>query len=156
VFLDTFEKIDKEIRIVFSKITRGSAWLEIENPQEIFNSGVFLTTQFPNKIPRESSAVSGGEKTVSAVSFILAIQSVYPAPFYLFDEIDAHLDVVNSERLANLLKERSAQSQIIAISLRDSIVSKGSVVYGVYQTKGVSQVIRYRPGLEAPIKNVPR
>jgi len=156
VFLDTFERIDKEIRIVFSNITRGSAWLEIENPQEIFNSGVFLMTHFPNNIPRESSAVSGGEKTVSAVSFILAIQSVYPSPFYLFDEIDAHLDAVNSERLANLLKERAARSQIIAISLRDSIVSKGSVVYGVYKTKGVSQVIRYRPGLEAPIKNVSR
>lgn len=153
-FLDAFTKVDRELRAVFTKLTGGSGWLELENPEEIFSGGMFLMTQFPAKVARESSGVSGGEKTVSALSFILAIQSVFPSPFYLFDEIDAHLDVVNAERLADLLKERAESSQIILVTLKDSMVSRASLVYGVYIAEGVSQVIRYRPGLEVSIKDV--
>ncbi len=153
VFMNTFEKIDRELRTVFSKITGGSAWLEIENPDDIFGSGVFLMTQFPNKLPRESSTVSGGEKTVAAVSFILAIQAVYPSPFYLFDEIDAHLDAVNAEKVAALLKERAQKAQIIAISLRDTFLAKADTVYGVYMVKGVSNVVKYRPSIEVAAKS---
>ncbi len=153
-FLDAFTKVDRELRAVFTKLTGGSGWLELEKPEEIFSGGMFLMTQFPSKVARESSGVSGGEKTVSAISFTLAIQSVFPSPFYLFDEIDAHLDVVNAERLADLLKERAESSQIILVTLKDSMVSRASLVYGVYMTEGVSQVIRYRPGLEVSIKDV--
>jgi chromosome segregation protein len=153
VFMNTFEKIDRELRTVFSKLTGGSAWLEIENSADIFNSGVFLMTQFPNKLPRESSTVSGGEKTVVAVSFILAIQAVYPSPFYLFDEIDAHLDAVNAEKVAALLKERAEKAQIIAISLRDTFIAKADTVYGVYMVKGVSNVVKYRPSIEVAAKS---
>jgi len=154
VFMSTFEKIDRELRTVFSKITGGSAWLELENPDDIFGSGVFLMTQFPNKLPRESSTVSGGEKTVAAVSFILAIQAVYPSPFYLFDEIDAHLDAVNAEKVAALLKERAEKAQIIAISLRDTFIAKANTVYGVYLVKGVSNVVKYRPSIEVAARSV--
>ncbi|MFN3621998.1 MAG: AAA family ATPase, partial [Nitrososphaerales archaeon] len=154
VFMETFEKIDRELRVVFSKITGGSAWLEIENPEDIFGSGVFLMTHFPNKLPRESSSVSGGEKTVAAVSFILAIQAVYPSPFYLFDEIDAHLDAVNVERVAALLKERAEKAQIIAISLRDTFIANAGTVYGVYMVNGVSNIVRYKPGIEVAARKV--
>jgi chromosome segregation protein len=147
VFLTGFEKIDRELRIIFTKLTKGSAWLELEDPDEIFSKGVFLMTQFPDKLPRESSAVSGGEKTVSALSFILAIQSVYPSHFYLFDEIDAHLDVRNSERLADLLRERAANAQIISVTLKDTVLARASLVYGVYMEKGTSQIVKYRPDL---------
>jgi len=153
VFMNTFEKINRELQTVFSKITGGSAWLELENPDDIFGSGVFLMTQFPNKLPRESSTVSGGEKTVAAVSFLLAIQAVYPSPFYLFDEIDAHLDAVNAEKVAALLKERAEKAQIIAISLRDTLIAKANTVYGVYMVKGVSNVVRYRPSIEVAAKS---
>ncbi|MEM3708987.1 MAG: AAA family ATPase, partial [Nitrososphaerales archaeon] len=95
VFINAFEKIDRELREIFNKLTGGSAWLEIEDPNNIFSSGVFLMTQFPDKSPRESTSISGGEKTITALALILSIQSVYPAPFYLFDEIDAHLDAMN-------------------------------------------------------------
>jgi chromosome segregation protein len=111
-------------------------------------------TQFPNKLPRESSTVSGGEKTVAAVSFILAIQAVYPSPFYLFDEIDAHLDAVNAEKVAALLKERAEKAQIIAISLRDTFIAKANTVYGVYLVKGVSNVVKYRPSIEVAARSV--
>ncbi len=147
VFMNTFEKIDRELRTVFSKITGGTAWLELEDPDNIFNRGVFLMVQFPGKIPREAGSVSGGEKTVAAVAFILAIQAVYPSPFYLFDEIDAHLDAVNAERIAALLKERAEKSQIIAISLRDSLIASAQTVYGVYMLNGVSNIVRYKAGV---------
>ncbi|HKW03958.1 MAG TPA: chromosome segregation SMC family protein [Nitrososphaerales archaeon] len=154
VFMEAFEKIDRELRVIFTKITNGAAWLEIENPDSIFDSGLFLMTQFPGKIPRDSSAVSGGEKTISALSFILAIQAVFPSPFYMFDEVDAHLDSVYSGKLGEILAERSSFSQIIIVSLKDNVVSKANSVIGVYmsQTDGSSKIIRYRTGMEVEVK----
>lgn len=154
VFMNTLEKIDRELRAVFSKITGGSAWLELENPDDIFSGGVFLMTQFPGKLPRESSSVSGGEKTVTAVSFVLAIQAVYPSPFYLLDEVDAHLDAVNAEKIAALLKERAEKAQIITVSLRDTFIANANTVYGVYMVKGVSNVVKYKPSIEVAARRV--
>ncbi|HZW57190.1 MAG TPA: chromosome segregation SMC family protein [Nitrososphaerales archaeon] len=156
VFMDAFERIDKEIRVIFSKITNGSAWLELEKPDSIFDSGVFLMAQFPGKLPRDSSSVSGGEKTISALSFILAIQAVFPSPFYVFDEVDAHLDSVYSGRLADVLSERTNYSQIIIVSLKDTVVSKAQSVIGVYMSQGSSRVIRYRSGMEVELRNEQR
>lgn len=153
VFLSGFEKIDRELRIIFSKITGGSAWMELEDPDNIFSKGVFLMAQFPDKIARESLAVSGGEKTVSALSVILAIQSVYPSPFYLFDEVDAHLDVKNAERLADLLRERANNSQIIVVTLKDTTLTRASIIYGLYMEKGISKIIKYKPGVGALVRS---
>jgi len=147
VFLEGFKKIDQELRIIFSKLTGGSSWLELENPNDIFSQGIFLMAQFPDNKPRESSAVSGGEKTVSALSVILAIQSVYPSPFYLFDEIDAHLDVRYVEKLADLLKEKAVNSQIIAVTLKDTMLTRASLIYGLYKEKGTSKILKYKTGL---------
>jgi chromosome segregation protein len=69
-------------------------------------------------------------------------------PFYVFDEIDAHLDMVNSQRLADLLKERSANSQFVVVSLKDSTIARANGVYGVFIQDGVSQVISL-PKVEA-------
>jgi chromosome segregation protein len=153
VFMDAFERIDKELRVIFNKITEGSGWLEIENPDAIFDSGIFLMTQFPGKLPRDSSSVSGGEKTISALSFILAIQAVFPSPFYVFDEVDAHLDSRYSGRLAEILSERSDRSQIIVVSLKDNVIAKASSVIGVYMSQGSSRVLRYRNAMEVQIPN---
>jgi len=153
VFMDAFEKIDRELRVIFTKITGGNAWLEIEKPDSIFDSGVFLIAQFPGKLPRDSSSVSGGEKTMSALSFILAIQAVFPSPFYVFDEVDAHLDSVYSGNLAAILAERCAHSQIVIVSLKDTVVSKATSVIGVYMSQGSSKVIRYKSGMEVEVRN---
>ncbi len=153
VFMDAFERIDRELRVIFTKVTGGNAWLEIEKPDSIFDSGVFLMAQFPGKLPRDSSSVSGGEKTMSALAFILAIQAVFPSPFYVFDEVDAHLDSVYSGNLAAILGERCSNSQIIIVSLKDSVVSKATSVIGVYMTQGSSRVIRYKSGMEVEVRN---
>jgi chromosome segregation protein len=153
VFMGAFERIDRELRLIFTKVTGGNAWLEIEKPDAIFDSGVFLMAQFPGKLPRDSSSVSGGEKTMSALAFILAIQAVFPSPFYVFDEVDAHLDSVYSGNLAAILAERCTYSQIIIVSLKDSVVSKATSVIGAYMTQGSTKIIRYKSGMEVEVRS---
>ena len=143
-FLDAFDKVDKEIRNAFSKMTGGNAWLELQNEDDIFNSGISYVIQFPNKPKRESTSISGGEKTLAAIVFVLALQKLKPSPFYLFDEVDAHLDAPNSERLSKILEERAKESQFIMVSLKDSVVQKAKLIYGVYPKNGVSQVVTYK------------
>ena len=143
-FLDAFDKVDKEIRLIFNKMTKGNAWLELQNEDDIFNSGISYLIQFPNKPKRESTSISGGEKTLAAIVFVLALQKLKPSPFYLFDEVDAHLDAPNSERLANILEERAKESQFIMVSLKDSVVQKAKLIYGVFPKNGVSNVVTYK------------
>ena len=143
-FLDAFDKVDKEIREIFSKMTGGNAWLELQNEDDIFSSGISYIIQFPNKPKRESTSISGGEKTLAAVVFVLALQKLKPSPFYLFDEIDAHLDAPNAEKLSKIIEERSKGSQFIMVSLKDSVVEKAKLIYGVYPKNGVSHVVTYK------------
>lgn len=143
-FLDAFDKVDKEIRLIFNKMTEGNAWLELQNEDDIFNSGISYLIQFPNKPKRESTSISGGEKTLAAIVFVLALQKLKPSPFYLFDEVDAHLDAPNSERLAKILEERSQESQFIMVSLKDSVIQKAKLIYGVFPKNGVSNVVTYK------------
>ncbi|HSB83069.1 MAG TPA: chromosome segregation SMC family protein [Nitrosarchaeum sp.] len=143
-FLDAFDKVDKEIRLIFNKMTGGNAWLELQNEDDIFNSGISYMIQFPNKPKRESTSISGGEKTLAAIVFVLALQKLKPSPFYLFDEVDAHLDAPNSERLAKILEERSHESQFIMVSLKDSVIQKAKLIYGVYPKNGVSYIVTYK------------
>jgi len=143
-FLDAFDIVDKEIRVIFSKMTGGNAWLELENEDDIFNSGISYLIQFPNKPKRTSTSISGGEKTLAAVVFVLALQKLKPSPFYLFDEIDAHLDAPNAEKLSKIIEERSKGSQFLMVSLKDSVVEKAKLIYGVYPKNGVSHIVTYK------------
>jgi len=143
-FLDAFDTVDKQVRDAFSKMTGGNAWLELENEDDIFASGLNYILQFPNKPKRESTSISGGEKSLAATVFVLALQKLNPSPFYLFDEVDAHLDAPNAEKLSKIIKERSEGSQFIMVSLKDSVVEKARLIYGVFPKHGVSNVIKYK------------
>jgi chromosome segregation protein len=143
-FLESYDKVDKDIREIFNKMTGGNAWLEIQNEDDIFTSGISYLVQFPNKPKRESTSISGGEKTLAAITFLLALQKLKPSPFYLLDEVDAHLDAQNTERLAKILEDRSGGSQIIMVSLKDSVVQKAKLIYGVFPRNGVSHVVSHR------------
>ena len=150
-FLDAFDRVDKEVRAMFSAMMDGgNAWLELENEDDVFSSGVLYMLQFPHKPKRESVSISGGEQTLAAVVYTLALQQLRPSPFYLFDEIDASLDGQNAKRLADILRERSRSSQFVMVSHKDLLVAQADVVYGVFPKAGVSQVVRYnRRGLPA-------
>ena len=143
-FLDAFDRVDKEIRTIFSEMVSGSAWLELQNEDDIFGSGISYMVQFPHKSKRESSSLSGGEKSLAAITFVLALQKLKPSPFYLFDEVDAALDAPNSERLSKILEARSKESQFVIVSLKDSIVKKAQLIYGVYPKNGRSEILSYK------------
>ena len=140
-FLEAFAEINKNLNEVFKQIVDGEAWLELENQADPFQGGVFLIGKFGDKEPRESASLSGGEKAVLSISFLMALQSVYPAKFYIFDEIDANLDANRAERLGEFLKSWSSKAQIILISLKDTMISKADKVFGVYERDGVSRVV---------------
>ena len=144
VFLAAFDRVGGEFSAIFGKLIGGRAMLELENPEELFTGGVILRADFGNGL-RESSQHSGGQRAVTGVAMILAMQAVQSHPFYMFDEIDAPLDAVNSSSLARFLKEKSSEAQIIAITLRDVFVAESDMTYGVYSAGGTSRVVHYKP-----------
>jgi chromosome segregation protein len=142
VFMDAFEKININLRRYFSKLTGGGvSTLQLENPEECFQGGIDMLVQFPNKPSIVVSGASGGERSVSAVSFIFALKEFTPASFYVLDEIDAHLDAFHTSKLADLLLEESEKIQFIVITLKPEMVNRAQRVYGVYERNGVSNVV---------------
>ncbi len=144
-FITAFNNINEAFTTYFFKLTEGGeGYLTLQKPENSFSGGIDIFVRFPGKTTRLISGSSGGEKSVVAVIFIFAIQQLFPAPFYIFDEIDAHLDPYNSEKLADLLKEQSINSQFICITLRDVFMDRADKLYGVYVQNGISHVISPR------------
>lgn len=144
IFMETFNKVAESFESYFSKLTGGRGWLRLENPDNPFEGGIDMILAFPGKQPRNSRAASGGEKSVAAVALLLALQGLTPADFYIFDEVDAHMDLCYSQRLAELFKEMARRTQIIVISLKDVMVEKADQVIGVYSTGGSSRIVKTR------------
>jgi len=142
VFMEAFEKIDDSFRRYFTKLTGGGeATLILDNPEDPFSGGMDMNVQFRNKASILVSGASSGERSVSAVAFIFALQDFMPAAFYLFDEIDAHLDPFHVSRLGDLLSEESMKSQFVVITLKPEMVSKAGKVWGIYERNGYSNVV---------------
>jgi chromosome segregation protein len=151
VFMDAFEKINTALKVYFSKLTGGGeASLKLENPEEPFNGGIDMVVQFPNKPSIVVSGASGGERSISAVSFIFSLKEFTPASFYILDEVDAHLDAFHTTKLAEVLLEEAGKIQFIVISLRPEMVNKAQKVYGVYERNGVSNVVTAKLPPEVP------
>jgi len=149
-FMQAFKSINENFAEFFSRLTGGGeGYLSLQNSEDPFAGGVDIFAQFPGKAIRLIAGASGGEKSTTAVAFIFAIQNLFPAPFYVFDEIDAHLDPYNSERLADLLKGQSASSQFIVLTLRDVIMDRAERLLGVYIQNGVSRVVSTRIAVAA-------
>lgn len=140
-FMKAFNKVSESFNEIFSTVTGGVGRLFLEKQESPFEGGADIRLQFPGKMEMTIGSASGGEKSVGTVCFILALQAIHPMPFYIMDEIDAHLDAVNSQRLADLLKAKSKGSQFIVVSLKDVTISRGDAVYGVFIQDGVSQVV---------------
>jgi chromosome segregation protein len=142
VFMDAFVKINLNLQKYFAKLTGGGvATLKLENPDDPFYGGIDMLVQFPNKPSIVVSGASGGERSVSAVAFIFALNEFTPASFYILDEIDAHLDAFHVSKLADVFLEESEKIQFIVITLKPEIVNRAQRVYGVYELNGVSNVI---------------
>jgi chromosome segregation protein len=153
VFMDAFKKVDDDIRKTFAEIAGVNAYLQIEN-EDIFSGGLSYLVQFQGKPPRESTSLSGGEKTMAATVFLLALQSLKPSPFYLMDEVDAHLDAQNTERLSKIMMDRSVGSQILMVTLKESTVAKASQIFGIYPKAGASQIVHYNNPDKVPLAQI--
>jgi len=142
-FMTAYNKVNDTFQKLFGEMTdsKGNGKMVLDNPENPFDGGLELMLQFPGKPLLTIGSASGGEKSVSTVCYLLALQQIHPMPFYVMDEIDAHLDVVNSRRLATLIRSRSGESQFIVISLKDTTISRAERVYGVYAEKGMSNVV---------------
>ncbi len=140
-FFTVMEAVSAELNRLFGQLFGGGeAHLALAEPGNI-ESGLLIKARPPAKEPRLLDALSGGEKTLVAVAFVLSLAAGRPAPFYLLDEVDAALDQANSERLARLLKEFAKEAQVIVISHNEEVVRYADRVYGVTMRQGASQVV---------------
>jgi len=140
--MKAFNQVCENFSVVFSMLTGGGdGRLELQKPEDPFSAGVDLYVQFPGKPMRLVRGASGGERSVAAISYLLAIQQFLKAPFYLFDEIDAHLDDINTTRLADVLKKSAMDAQFLMVSLKDVMVHNADKIYGVFSQAGRSRVL---------------
>ncbi|MDY6777811.1 MAG: chromosome segregation SMC family protein [Candidatus Nanohaloarchaea archaeon] len=139
-FMDTLEQVSEEFNRIFSDLFEGGeAHLELEEEEDI-DSGLLIKARPPDKDPNVIDSLSGGEKTLTAISFVFALQEYDPAPFYVMDEIDAALDETNSEMLSEILKDYAEEAQLIFISHNEQTVRHADRAYGVSMRDGVSRV----------------
>ncbi len=142
VFMEAFEKVNNSFRGYFSKLTGGGeAALVLENQEDPFSGGMDMQVQFRNKASILVSGASSGERSVSAVAFIFALQDFMPTAFYVFDEIDAHLDPLHVSRLGDLFVELADKSQFVVVTLKPEMVSKAKKVWGIYERSGYSHIV---------------
>ena len=141
-FMKAYNQICESFSRYFEKLTGGGdGRLELQKPESPFSGGIDLYVQFTGKSMRLASGASGGERSVAAIAYLLAIQRFLKAPFYLFDEIDAHLDDFNTARLADVLKENALESQFLMVSLKDVMIHNADKIYGVFAQGGRSKVL---------------
>jgi chromosome segregation protein len=145
VFFSCLNEIKKHFNEIFNEITGGEASLELENPLDL-DSGLIIWANPAGKKMLNIDAMSGGEKSLTALAFLLAIQKYRPAPFYIFDEIDAALDKENTIKVAETIRKFSKQAQFLVITHNETTVQYGDVVYGCTMVDGESKLI----GLKMP------
>jgi chromosome segregation protein len=145
VFYKCLEAISKEFHKMFHTMTGGEARLLLEDPNNL-ESGLIIEVSLAEKRPLNIDSFSGGEKSLTALAFIFAIQQYKPAPFYILDEVDAALDKQNSIRIAELIKKLSRDSQFIVISHNDQMLKYADCLYGCSMVNGESKIV----GLELP------
>lgn len=143
LFMNTFTVLSRNFASIFSQLsTKGEAHLMIENEQNPFEAGVRIRVRISGEKFLDIRSLSGGEKTLTALALIFAIQDYEPASFYVFDEVDAALDKRNSEKLAKLIKKYSEKAQYIIISHNDALMAEGETLYGVSMDEhGMSNVV---------------
>ncbi len=144
-FNKTLEIVAREFNNIFVKMAKGTAELELENSEDI-ESGLIIKARPRGKMLLNIDSMSGGEKTLTAMAFLFAIQRYHAAPFYIFDEVDAALDKENSRQIGQLMKLESRESQFILITHNDETIKYGDRVYGVTMDRGESKIL----GLELP------
>ncbi len=144
LFLKTLTVVDGQFRRIFGQLTtKGESYLELENKEDPFAEGLRINVRITGNKFLDLRSLSGGEKTMTALAFLFAIQEHEPATFYILDEVDAALDKHNSEKLAMLIRSYCQKAQYIVISHNDAIISEGDILYGISMNPeaGLSNVV---------------
>merc|ERR1712164_179328 len=106
----------------FSSLSEGDGHLQLENPDQPLEGGLTLVAHPKGKPVRRLAAMSGGEKSLTALSFLFALQRFRPSPFYALDEVDSFLDGVNVERLSALIAQQALHAQFLVVSHRRPMI----------------------------------
>ena len=143
VFLKTFNEIAANFSDIFSDISpEGTAQLLLETEDNPFDGGIIIDAKPLGKNIKAAVSLSGGEKAITALSMIFAIQRHKPSPFYILDEVDANLDDANVERTAEMIKRQAEKTQFIVITLREGMMSRAERLFGVSMyKKGLSSMV---------------
>jgi len=144
LFMRTLNVIDDQFRMIFKRLmTKGESYLELENKEDPFAGGLFINVKITGNKFLDIRGLSGGEKTMTALAFLFALQEHEPAMFYVLDEVDAALDKHNSEMLAKLIRGYCSKAQYLVISHNDALIAEGDILYGVSMNAeaGLSSVV---------------
>ena len=141
-FMEAFLEVDKHFREIFALLSDGDGFLQLENNKIPLEGGLTLVAHPKGKNVRRLASMSGGEKSLTALSFLFALQKYKPSPFYALDEVDSFLDGINVERLSKLISSQSSNAQFIVVSHRRPMISASMRTIGVAQARGAhTQVI---------------
>ena len=145
-FMEAFNAVDRHFRTIFAGLSEGEGHLQLENPEAPLEGGLTLVAHPKGKAVRRLAAMSGGEKSLTALSFLFALQRFRPSPFYALDEVDSFLDGVNVERLAALIANQAGEAQFLVVSHRRPMIAASTRTIGVTQARGAhTQVVGLPP-----------
>jgi len=142
-FIEKFKAINEQFDIVFKELFGGGkAGLELTESDDILEAGIRINAQPPGKKLQNMMQLSGGEKALTAIALLFAIQNLKPSPFCLLDEIEAALDDSNVKRFAKYLHKLTKDTQFIIITHRRGTMAAADILYGItMQEKGVSTLV---------------
>lgn len=142
-FLTQFNKINEEFKLSFADFFGGGKGeIVLEQPDNCLESPIEIRIQPPGKSVQNINLFSGGEKSLAAMALLFSVLKVTPAPFCIYDEVEAALDDVNVERFAKYMRKMTDKTQFISITHRRGTMEEADVLYGVtMQEKGVSKLL---------------
>jgi chromosome segregation protein len=147
LFQATFEQANANFEKMFARLFNGGTarLVLLENAEDPLECGVEVIARPPGKRLQSISLLSGGERTMTAVSLLFAIYMIKPSPFCILDEIDASLDDSNIGRFVQVLKDFLAQSQFLIVTHNQHTIASSDIVYGITMPeKGVSKLVSLR------------
>ncbi|WP_433673281.1 chromosome segregation protein SMC [Nocardia sp. CA-136227] len=146
VFTEAYEDVEREFTGVFGRLfPGGEGRLLLTNPADMLTTGVEVEARPPGKKVKRLSLLSGGEKSLAAVAFLVSIFRARPSPFYVMDEVEAALDDTNLRRLIGLFEQLREKSQLIVITHQKPTMEIADALYGVsMRGDGITQVISQR------------
>lgn len=142
-FTEKFRDIQREFDKAFKELFGGGkGTLELAEDEDILEAGIRIISQPPGKKLQNMMQLSGGEKALTAIALLFAIQNLKPSPFCLLDEIEAALDDSNVGRFASYLQKLTKNTQFIIITHRRGTMNAADRLYGItMQEKGVSTLV---------------